>query len=208
MEALAGLIMLVLVLGFFFFIGLIWWKIFKRAGYHPALGLLVLVPIANIIILAILAFTEWPIQKELNQAKGATAKPSRLSAPFIILIIIITLIPIMGLLAAIAIPNYLKARLQASESFAEATVKTIGNAIEAYNIDKGTYPLSEDELRNSKAPYLSQSYNNQTIHGYYYFVDLTGYGYKITATPTTCGSAGIKIFRMETGGSLYAEKCK
>lgn len=44
----------------------IWWRIFSKAGYNGALSLLLFVPIANIIMLCILAFGEWPIYQELN----------------------------------------------------------------------------------------------------------------------------------------------
>lgn len=44
----------------------IYWRIFSKAGYSGALGLLMLVPIANIVMLCILAFGEWPIYKELS----------------------------------------------------------------------------------------------------------------------------------------------
>lgn len=44
-------------------------KIFSKAGYSWALGLLMLVPIANIIIIFYLAFAEWPIQRELRSYK-------------------------------------------------------------------------------------------------------------------------------------------
>ncbi|MFC1793376.1 hypothetical protein ACFL3Q_07295 [Planctomycetota bacterium] len=45
---------------------LIFCKIFSKAGYSWALGLLMLVPIANIVMLFVLAFAEWPIQRELR----------------------------------------------------------------------------------------------------------------------------------------------
>ena len=45
---------------------LIFCKIFSKAGYSWALGLLMLVPIANIIMLFVLAFAEWLIQRELR----------------------------------------------------------------------------------------------------------------------------------------------
>jgi len=45
---------------------LIFCKIFSKAGYSWALGLLMLVPIANIIMLFVLAFAEWPIERELH----------------------------------------------------------------------------------------------------------------------------------------------
>jgi hypothetical protein len=45
---------------------IIYWRIFAKAGYSGALGLLMFVPIANIVMLCILAFGEWPIYRELN----------------------------------------------------------------------------------------------------------------------------------------------
>ncbi len=55
---------------------LIYFMIFKRTGMNPWLSLLMLVPLANFVMLIILAFTEWPIQRELNalraQAGGRT----------------------------------------------------------------------------------------------------------------------------------------
>ena len=44
-------------------------KICSKTGYHWALGLLMFVPIANVILPLVLAFTDWPIQKELRQLK-------------------------------------------------------------------------------------------------------------------------------------------
>ena len=36
------------------------WKICKRAGFNGALGLLILLPIANIILPLYVAFAKWP----------------------------------------------------------------------------------------------------------------------------------------------------
>jgi len=41
-------------------------RIFSKAGYHWALGLLMLVPIACIVMPFVLAFGKWPIYKELE----------------------------------------------------------------------------------------------------------------------------------------------
>jgi carbon starvation protein CstA len=41
-------------------------RIFAKAGYPWALGLLMLVPIANIVMPLVLAFGDWPIQRELR----------------------------------------------------------------------------------------------------------------------------------------------
>ena len=48
---------------------LVFCKIFSKAGYNWALGLLMLVPIANIIMLFVLAFAEWPIERELRSLR-------------------------------------------------------------------------------------------------------------------------------------------
>jgi hypothetical protein len=44
-------------------------KIFSKAGFSWALGLLMLVPIANIVMFFFLAFADWPIQRELRSYK-------------------------------------------------------------------------------------------------------------------------------------------
>ncbi|HCO96230.1 MAG TPA: hypothetical protein DIU00_20200 [Phycisphaerales bacterium] len=48
---------------------LVFCKIFSKTGYSWALGLLMLVPIANLIMLFVLAFAEWPIERELRSFK-------------------------------------------------------------------------------------------------------------------------------------------
>lgn len=53
---------------------LVFCKIFSKAGYCWALGLLMLVPIANIIMVFVLAFADWPILKELRVLKQQQEK--------------------------------------------------------------------------------------------------------------------------------------
>lgn len=40
------------------------WKICSKAGYSGWLSLLILVPIANLILLYFLAFSEWPSRRD------------------------------------------------------------------------------------------------------------------------------------------------
>lgn len=46
--------------------------IFSKAGYHWALGLLTLVPIACVIMPFVLAFGKWPIKTELEKLRART----------------------------------------------------------------------------------------------------------------------------------------
>ena len=54
---------------------LIFCKIFSKAGYSWALGLLILLPIVNIIMAFFLAFADWPIRKQLRLLKQQQQKP-------------------------------------------------------------------------------------------------------------------------------------
>ena len=54
---------------------LIFCKIFSKAGYSWALGLLMLIPIADIIMVFYLAFADWPVQKEVRQLRQQQGKP-------------------------------------------------------------------------------------------------------------------------------------
>lgn len=54
----------------------IWCRLFSKAGHHWTLGLLMLVPIANVIMPFVLAFGGWPIEKELQQLRRQLSKSS------------------------------------------------------------------------------------------------------------------------------------
>ena len=56
---------------------IIYWRIFSKAGYSGALSLLMFVPIANIIVLCVLAFGNWPIYKELTYLRQQVAQGQR-----------------------------------------------------------------------------------------------------------------------------------
>ncbi len=74
-HAAPGFLILLMMFGIFFGLiavaikALIFCKICSKAGYSWALGLLILVPIANIIIAFYIAFADWPVQKELRSLK-------------------------------------------------------------------------------------------------------------------------------------------
>ena len=53
----------------------IWWKIFSKAGYSGAMGLLMLLPIVNFIMPLVLAFGQWPIHRELAALKQLAQRP-------------------------------------------------------------------------------------------------------------------------------------
>jgi hypothetical protein len=69
--AIVGLI----VLAFIIFAIVCWWKIFAKAGYSGALGLLLLVPFGELIMLLILAFGKWPALQDLARLRQQLNQP-------------------------------------------------------------------------------------------------------------------------------------
>jgi hypothetical protein len=47
------------------------WRIAAKAGYPGALSLLMLIPLANVVVMLVFAFSKWPIEEELEAAYAA-----------------------------------------------------------------------------------------------------------------------------------------
>lgn len=43
------------------------WRIWKRTGHSGWPSLLILIPVVNIVMIYVLAFKSWPIEKELDE---------------------------------------------------------------------------------------------------------------------------------------------
>lgn len=59
-----GVIAVVALIGIF-----LWCRIYSKTGYGWAFGLLMMVPIANFVMLCVLAFGEWPVLRELKSLR-------------------------------------------------------------------------------------------------------------------------------------------
>ena len=122
------------------------------------------------------------------------------------LVEIMIVVAIIALLAAIAIPNLLRARITANDSAAQATLRTISTALETYAAaNNGQYPTAEGQLTTppSGPPYLNQGYNGNTVQGYIYTVDSATTAYTATATCANPGVSGSKAsYQITTGGVL------
>ncbi|MEW6235697.1 MAG: prepilin-type N-terminal cleavage/methylation domain-containing protein [Candidatus Omnitrophota bacterium] len=59
------------------------------------------------------------------------------------LIELLIVVAIIGILAAIAVPNFLNAQTKAKVTRAHSDLKALGTAIEMYGIDRNTYPGGE-----------------------------------------------------------------
>jgi type IV pilus assembly protein PilA len=119
------------------------------------------------------------------------------------LIEILVVAGIIGLIAAIGIPNLLRARVTANESSAQATLKSISTALETYSIANGSYPPNTTVLMTSNPPYLNKDYFTGVQSGYVYAATIASYSYSITATPETSNSGRV-TYTMSTGSVMMS----
>jgi uncharacterized membrane protein YhaH (DUF805 family) len=76
LAAMAAMSGVFLLCGLLITVFMIWiyFLILKKAGMNPWLSLLMFIPLAGFIVLLILAFSEWPIERE-NRALRAQLVP-------------------------------------------------------------------------------------------------------------------------------------
>ena len=124
------------------------------------------------------------------------------------LVEIMIVVAIIALLAAIAIPNLLQARVTANDAAARANLRTLSTAAETYaSANNGAYPDTvEDKLEKfaaSAGQFCADAVGGTTnFQGYTYACTLGTGGYTITANPVTVGSTGSRALSITTGGVL------
>jgi len=120
------------------------------------------------------------------------------------LVEIMIVVAIIALLAAIAIPNLLRARVNAAEANAQATLRTISTACESFAAaNDGNYPVGIAALTGAVPPYVNEDYiavANNPRQGYTFAcIQINATGYDCNAVPTA-GMAGARTYRITTGG--------
>jgi prepilin-type N-terminal cleavage/methylation domain-containing protein len=125
------------------------------------------------------------------------------------LVEVMIVVAIIALLAAIAIPNLLRARVNANEANAQATLRTISTAAESYaSANDGNYPANIAALTGATPPYLNEDYTAAASQGYSFACGtMAASGYSCTATPVTCGTTGTTTYTITTGGVLTSAAC-
>jgi prepilin-type N-terminal cleavage/methylation domain-containing protein len=121
------------------------------------------------------------------------------------LVEIMIVVAIIALLAAIAIPNLLRAKMTSNDALAKATLRAMSTAAESFGTaNNGNYPVNETSLTGATPPYLNSAYcANSPLAGYNYnCAGMSSSGYTITAIPVSVGSSGSTTETITTGGVL------
>ena len=112
----------------------------------------------------------------------------------------LVIVLILAALAAMIIPNALRARLNANDVMAQATLKTIAVGLENFLAIEGDYPSNTIELVNVTPPYVNKDFFGGTHAGFIYEDTLGPGSYTITASPADFGRTGSTTYTITTGG--------
>jgi len=118
------------------------------------------------------------------------------------LVEIMIVVAIIALLAAIAIPNLLRARLNANESAAIGAMQTISTAAQSYRSSNPNYPVTLTSLGTATPPYIDSVLSAGGKSGYSFA--LTGATNSFTAIgrPQTPGTSGVRTFFVDESGVI------
>ena len=125
------------------------------------------------------------------------------------LVEIMIVMAIIVLLAAIAIPNLLRARVNANEAAAVAALQTISGAAQSYRSSNPTYPTILQSLSTGNVPYIDNVLGCATApcgkQGYSFELTQTDAGQSFTAVarPQAFEKSGVRGFFVDASGVIH-----
>jgi prepilin-type N-terminal cleavage/methylation domain-containing protein len=130
------------------------------------------------------------------------------------LIELLIVVAIILIIAAIAIPNLLRARISANEASAVSSMRTMNTACITYNSTYGTYPLSTLDLgpSNGQVPtstsadlldqVLGATQPQKSGYNFYYTPGTGNASYQIWGAPVTTNQTGVRYFFTDQSGVI------
>ena len=121
------------------------------------------------------------------------------------LVEIMIVVAIIGLLAAIAIPNLLRARLNANEAGAKGALRTISTGCENFRAAQTppTYPANLAALSGANPSYIDSVLGTGTKQGYNYaYVFVNANQFTCTASPQVANITGANTFFVDETGVI------
>jgi len=121
------------------------------------------------------------------------------------LIELMIVVAIIAIIAAIAIPNLLRSRMQSNESSAIGNLRTILGAQVGYHSANYQYAEDFDDLTTADPPYLEGNWGN-TRNGYDFTMGGTAQNFTANGDPAELGVTGNKGFFTDASGVIRYEE--
>ena len=121
------------------------------------------------------------------------------------LVEIMIVVAIIALIAAVAIPNMLRARHNAGETAAIASVRTLVSAFESWRANQTplSYPAALTDLSGATPPYIDTVLSSGTKQGYNFtYTQGSANTYTLTAVPVDSGVTGTRGFFVDESGVI------
>lgn len=145
-------------------------------------------------------------KKENYNSNSGFTPPRRAGAGFTLLEIMLVA-SIIVLLTAIAIPNLLRARMEANETVALLSLRAICTVMENYRAhNNGSYNGANlNALSSVTPPYIDSVLGSGTKQGYKFEITvLSASQYWAKATPTIPVTTGVRSFYLDEQGVVCA----
>lgn len=120
------------------------------------------------------------------------------------LIELMIVVAIIAIIAAIAIPNLLRSRMQSNESSAIGNLRTVVGAQTAYHSSNNTYTVDFADMTGATPPFLDGDWS-VTKSGYDFALGGDANNFSCTASAANYGVTGGRGFFVDASGVIRYE---
>ena len=120
------------------------------------------------------------------------------------LIELMIVVAIIAIIAAIAIPNLLRSRVQANEASAIYNLRSIISAQGGYFSSNSRYATEFDELTTATPPFLNGEWGDTQRSGYLFTLEGEETNYAAHANAASYGMTGVRGFYVDASGIIRA----
>ena len=121
------------------------------------------------------------------------------------LIEIMLVITILAIIMVLGFPNFIRARLNANETAAVHTIRSLSTALESYRSAQSpdTYPALLTDLSSASPSYIDAAWTNGQKQGYQFtYTRVSINQFTMTAAPVTANLTGNRTFFVDESGVI------
>ena len=121
------------------------------------------------------------------------------------LIEIMLVISILAIIMVLGFPNFIRARLNANETAAVHTLRSLSPALESFRSAQSpdSYPALLSDLSAANPSYIDAAWTNGQKQGYQFtYTQVSTNQYTMTAAPVTANLTGSRTFFVDETGVI------